>query len=108
MITTNTIDMILDLWDEGHTPQGIADLIGITLGEVSEVLDVEGETLRGIMEAEEAERTMEAVQGLIRIAYGDQGNEGADPGDQDGDHETGLASVGWGTDEDYGYYGEDW
>lgn len=28
----------------------------------------------------------------------------------DGDHETALASCGWGTDEDYGYYGggEDW
>ncbi len=25
----------------------------------------------------------------------------------DGDHESGLASAGWGTDEDYGYYGED-
>jgi hypothetical protein len=24
----------------------------------------------------------------------------------DGDHESGLASAGWGTDEDYGYYGE--
>jgi hypothetical protein len=23
----------------------------------------------------------------------------------DGDHESGLASAGWGTDEDYGYYG---
>lgn len=23
----------------------------------------------------------------------------------DGDHETGLASAGYGTDEDYGYYG---
>ena len=26
--------------------------------------------------------------------------------DMDGDHETALASAGWGTDEDYGYYGE--
>lgn len=26
----------------------------------------------------------------------------------DGDHESALASCGWGTDEDYGYYGEDW
>ena len=25
----------------------------------------------------------------------------------DGDHESGLASAGWGTDEDYGYYGDD-
>ena len=26
----------------------------------------------------------------------------------DGDHESGLSSAGWGTDEDYGYYGEDY
>ena len=26
----------------------------------------------------------------------------------DGDHESALASVGWGTDEDYGYYGDDY
>jgi hypothetical protein len=25
----------------------------------------------------------------------------------DGDLESGLASAGWGTDEDYGYYGDD-
>jgi len=24
----------------------------------------------------------------------------------DGDHASGLASAGWGTDEDYGYYGD--
>src|SRR5262249_41136696 len=31
---------------------------------------------------------------------------GVDPGDRDGDHESGLASAGWGTDEDYG--GAEW
>ena len=25
----------------------------------------------------------------------------------DGDHESALASAGWGTDEDYGYYGDE-
>jgi hypothetical protein len=25
----------------------------------------------------------------------------------DGDHESGLSSAGWGTDEDYGYYGDE-
>ena len=25
----------------------------------------------------------------------------------DGDHQSALASIGWGTDEDYGYYPED-
>ena len=27
--------------------------------------------------------------------------------DMDGDAESALASCGWGTDEDYGYFGED-
>lgn len=26
----------------------------------------------------------------------------------DGDHESALASCGWGTDEDYGYFGDDY
>jgi hypothetical protein len=26
----------------------------------------------------------------------------------DGDHDSGMTSAGWGTDEDYGYYGEDY
>jgi len=30
----------------------------------------------------------------------------ADPGDMDGDHESGLASAGWGVDEDY--VADDW
>lgn len=25
----------------------------------------------------------------------------------DGDHDSAMESVGWGTDEDYGYYGDD-
>jgi hypothetical protein len=28
--------------------------------------------------------------------------------DMDGDHDSGMTSAGWGTDEDYGYYGEDY
>jgi hypothetical protein len=31
----------------------------------------------------------------------------ADPGDMDGDHESGFSSAGWGTDESYGFYGDD-
>jgi hypothetical protein len=28
--------------------------------------------------------------------------------DMDGDWDSGMTSAGWGTDEDYGYYGEDY
>ena len=31
-----------------------------------------------------------------------------DPGDMDGDHDSAMASAGFGTDEDYGYYGEEY
>ena len=31
----------------------------------------------------------------------------ADPGDMDGDHESGFTSAGWGVDESYGLYGDD-
>ena len=34
--------------------------------------------------------------------------ESGEPDDSmDGDHESGLASAGFGTDEDYGYYGDE-
>jgi len=44
---------------------------------------------------------------VIEIAreYGDFEND-ADPGDMDGDFDSAMASAGFGTDEDYGYYGE--
>ena len=39
----------------------------------------------------------------------DENEEWSDDYDDsmDGDHESGLASAGWGTDEDYGHYGDD-
>jgi hypothetical protein len=27
--------------------------------------------------------------------------------DRDGDHDSSMTSVGWGTDEDYGYFGSE-
>jgi hypothetical protein len=39
-------------------------------------------------------------------------DDDCDPGDMDGDHETALASAGWGMDEDYrcedDYYADDY
>ena len=45
---------------------------------------------------------------VVEIAreYGDFESE-ADPGDMDGDFDSAMASAGFGTDEDYGYYGEE-
>jgi hypothetical protein len=39
--------------------------------------------------------------------YEEFGDDDPDPGDMDGDATSALASAGWGTDEDYGYYGEE-
>ena len=36
----------------------------------------------------------------------DEANEADYDDSMDGDHESALASAGWGTDEDYGYFGE--
>lgn len=36
-----------------------------------------------------------------------EGDPDCDPGDMDGDFDSGMASAGYGTDEDYGYYGEE-
>ena len=57
-----------------------------TLNEIAEMLDI---PLRWVIE--------------VADEY-----EGPDYDDSmDGDHASALASVGWGTDEDYGYYGEE-
>ena len=40
--------------------------------------------------------------------YEDSGADLGDPGDVDSDHESGFTSAGWGTDESYGCYGEEW
>jgi hypothetical protein len=42
----------------------------------------------------------------IPKAAGEQ-SDASDPGDADGDHASGLASAGFGTDEDYGAFGCD-
>jgi hypothetical protein len=42
----------------------------------------------------------------IAREYGDFYDE-ADPGEMDGDFDSAMASAGFGTDEDYGYYGEE-
>lgn len=45
---------------------------------------------------------------VVEIAreYGDFDND-ADPGEMDGDFDSAMASAGFGTDEDYGYFGDE-
>ncbi len=37
----------------------------------------------------------------------EDGNYDCDPGEMDGDFDSAMASAGFGTDEDYGYYGDE-
>ena len=39
--------------------------------------------------------------------YNDEADDDSYDDSMDGDAESALASAGWGTDEDYGYYGDD-
>ena len=39
--------------------------------------------------------------------YDEEWDEEYEDDDMDGDWDSGMTSAGWGTDEDYGYYGED-
>ena len=71
---------ILDLYEEGIDPAGIARVTGATLTEVLEVIS--------------------------RFENGEFDDEPVEPDDSYADAEA-LASAGFGTDEDYGYFGEE-
>jgi hypothetical protein len=45
------------------------------------------------------------IQSMMREGYDDHDDYYDDS--MDGDHDSAMESAGWGTDEDYGYYGED-
>ena len=75
-----------------------AEQLGDTYGERLEVLE---------QIAAEFDITPEEVQTILQGEYdGDSPDEEYDDS-MDGDHESALASAGWGTDEDYGYYGDE-
>lgn len=56
--------------------------------------------------AEQVNLSVEQVQAYIEMMEdADRDYEYDDP--MDGDHDSAMASAGWGTDEDYGYYGDE-
>lgn len=69
---------ILELYEQGLSNESIATVTGVTVEEVKSVID----------------------------AFED-GEYDADPGEMDGDFDSAMASAGFGTDEDYGYYGDE-
>jgi len=76
---------------------------------VTEVLDLHKDGLPVDSIARITELSSVEVEDII---YGEGSSELDEPYDyddsMDGDHESALASAGWGTDEDYGYYGEEY
>jgi hypothetical protein len=69
---------IMDMHNDGWADEDIAAKFDIPVTEVSEIVR----------------------------DYADE-NYDADPGEMDGDFDSAMASAGFGTDEDYGYYGEE-
>lgn len=65
------------LWDRGWT-----------VGDIAHELDLDIPTVRDLLQEIPAELD-------------------ADPGSMDGDHDSAMASAGFGTDEDYGHAAED-
>lgn len=71
---------ILELYEEGVEPKSIARITGATLTDVIEVIS--------------------------RFEQGEYDEDPVEPDDSYADAQA-LASAGFGTDEDYGYYGDE-
>ena len=71
---------IRSMLDEGLRPFTIANLLGVPLQMIYDVLDEDTENVAPTDEYDES---------------------------MDGDFDSGMASAGFGTDEDYGYYGDE-
>lgn len=70
----------IEMFDNGYDPQEISKAIGITVEEVNLILN------------------MYSSEDYDEAEYDDS---------MDGDFDSAMASAGFGTDEDYGYYGEE-
>lgn len=79
------------------------------MSRMSEILiDIQEMYYDGLDARTIAERLGLPIEMMVEVITrysGEWNEEYDDPGQMDGDHESALASAGWGTDEDYGYYG---
>lgn len=69
-------------------------------------LDVEAALCEGATKEQVAEQfnlSVDQVEAYIE----DLESADRDPDDMDGDFDSAMASAGYGTDEDYGYYGDE-
>lgn len=75
---------IEELYKDGFDAKDISEMSGIQLSMVLDAIDAYGTAWDEEMIDDEA-----------------------DPGEMDGDWDSSMASAGYGTDEDYGYFGDD-
>jgi len=80
---SNILIDIEDLWADGKFSDEIAEIINSQYGTVYTDVEIDN-AIREFLDAQDQ-------------AYND---------DMDGDFDSAMASAGFGTDEDYGYYGE--
>jgi hypothetical protein len=80
------------------------EMMGLVEGRTEEELLEVIATLFGLM----AEEAQDEALTVVNDRLNSEGDEQYDFDDSmDGDHASALASAGFGTDEDYGYYGGD-
>jgi hypothetical protein len=79
------------------------------MGKVSNlVLEIQDLLVSGF-DAEQISRRLDVpVNWVYEAADMMNDLESSDYDYMDGDHDSAMASAGWGTDESYGYYGEDY
>ena len=68
------------------------------ISQTRETFHAEGFTVSEAVDLIAEDHNLPYVELTGEVMIDDDG----DPGDMDGDHESALASAGWGTDEDYG------
>jgi hypothetical protein len=92
-------------FDRIYDAMGRSDEVGRALQDMAD--DISSET--GLHLDDDIEKIIDRIGFRLQDEYGDSDfDEPAEPDDSmDGDHDSAMASAGFGSDEDYGYYGND-
>jgi Protein of unknwon function (DUF3008) len=92
-------------FDSIYDAMGRSDEVGRVLQDMAD--DISSET--GLHLDDDIEKIIDRIGFRLQDEYGDPDfDEPAEPDDSmDGDHDSAMASAGFGSDEDYGYYGND-
>jgi hypothetical protein len=83
-------DISGDCWADPETPRELDALVAVVVS---------------LLDAEAGEWVREAYADSVAEYQAEWRDYDDCP--LDGDHDSAMTSIGWGTDEDYGYYGDD-